>query len=650
MRALSSILLGLALLVAAAVPARAAEEILSFHSWVRVKEDASLVVEERIVARVEGRRIKRGIYRDFPLYFRYPDGSKGKVGFELLSVRRDGQPESWHTKNLGDYLRIYIGKKNVFLRPGNHIFTLKYRTTRQIRYFDDHDELYWNVTGNFWEFPIRVAQVMVLLPKKVTPLRVALFTGPQGARESHARIARQKPGKLIAVTTRPLRPREGFTIVVALPKGVVAKPARSQRLWWRVLDMIGPFWLLAGVSLVTAWFVFAWWRHGRDPAPGVIIPRWEPPRGISPAAAHWIVGAARGARTDKRRALIAALVSLATKGFIEIDRQDGRTTLKKARAAGGDLPPGEALLMRELFENDDTFVIGKENGARLRRIVKDFSSLLEEEVERVHVVRNRGYFIVGVALAALTLVGLLVLSGSGSPSATTTVFMAMFVLMPVVFLGRAIWALWQARGLSFWFMLPVLLFLAMVPLLFIGVAFFAVPEDGVALPTGWRFAVFAALLALPLVMLAAWYLLPRPTARGREALDEIEGLKMFIETAEKARLNHRPAPGGRGAPPMSGVLFEKLLPYAIALGLEEPWTRAFQAWLASAGAAAAGAAGPHWYHGGLDGDVGRTIGEGLVSDISAEMAAAMPSHSSSGFSSSGGFSGGGGGGGGGGGW
>jgi uncharacterized membrane protein len=127
----------------------------------------------------------------------------------------------------------------------------------------------------------------------------------------------------------------------------------------------------------------------------------------------------------------------------------------------------------------------------------------------------------------------------------------------------------------------------------------------------------------------------------------IEGLKTYLTLAERDRLNMA------GAPKMSPQHFETLLPYAVALGVEQPWSETFETWLASAAAGAAAAAyQPAWYHGSSFGDFGTSIG-GFSSSMASTIASTIPepkSSSSSGFSSSGGFSGGGGGGGGGGGW
>ncbi len=633
------------LLLLGAFPAWAAEEILEFDAAVEVRKDAALIVTERIVVRGEGVRIRRGIYRDFPLYFRHADGSRGRVGFEVLSVRRDGQPEGWHTKSIGKYIRIYIGKRDVFLRPGVYTYTLKYRTTRQIRYFPDHDELYWNVTGNFWEFPIRRAAVAVRLPGKIMPDRVALFTGPLGSKESHARIVKKEPGLLVAETTRPLAPREGFTIVLALPKGLVREPSAAEKQLRKLWEtMAAPLWLALGWVAVLAYFLFAWWKVGRDPSPGAIYPRWEPPRGLGPAVTGWLDGEARLLGADVQRAFIAALVSLGVKGRLRIERRDGKTHIRKLDASLEGLTPAEQVVLQNL--PGGKFELSDIDGARLREILDDLQKALEAEVEENFIVRNRRWFLVGLVLVALVAVGLVALAFFGNSLAIGIITASMFLLVPSFILFVILSNFLRAQSWKQRLELALPLFLVLGMVVLFAKAAISIDQGEMSpegLTGGWRKAGLLLALALPATLLAFWHLLPRPTMAGRRAMDEIEGLRMFIETAEQGLLN------GRGGPKMSVSMFEKLLPYAIALGLEKPWTRAFKTWLASATAEGANG-GLHWYRSDMDGDLVETLGEELVSGISADMAAAIPSVSDSGFSSSGGFSGGGGGGGGGGGW
>ncbi len=634
----------IAVLVAAVLPAEAREEILSWDSRIEVHRDASLVVTETIRVRAEGRKIRRGIYRDFPLHFRYDDGTKGVVGFRILDILRDGVPENWFRKDMRNHARIYIGRKDVYLSPGIHTYTIRYRTTRQLRYFDDYDELYWNVTGNFWAFPILKAQVHVRLPENGSILRSALYTGPYGARGRAA--ARLLPTRhaweFAAETTAPLGPREGFTIAVAFPKGVVAEPSALEKRLRKLRDNLGYWWLVIGAIGVTGYFLWAWWKVGRDPAPGIVYPRWEPPMGLSPAATAWLEREAHPFGTGRWRAFIAALVSLATKGLVRIEERAGKTHIVRLKKPSADLPPGERVIMEQLL-TEGAFTIKRGNHEALSKALSAFGRALDSEYENVFIIRNRVWFVAGAILAAIVVTGFIALS-SDMPEEVFGMIVAGAFVAGLGFAGWQMARSWStASGLQKIIIVMVGVIFLIPFFMGLGSMILVMLVSGTTGAGPHGLAMALALLSLPLVVAVFWLLLPRPTGEGRQALDELEGLKMFLKTAESGRLNMP------GAPRMSISTFERFLPYAIALGLEKPWTKAFRNWLASALAAGA-AYQPQWYGGrSFDPDSVNDLGSGLVGSISSDMAAAMPQQSASG-SSGGGFSGGGGGGGGGGGW
>ena len=134
--------------------ASAAEVIHSFASDVQVAQDGELTVTETARVRAEGSAMRHGIYRDFPLTFRDAAGRVREVTFSVISVWRDGHHEPYHTERQHGFIRIYAGDKDVVLRPGEYTYVFEYRTGRQVRWFDNKPELNWNVTGNFWRFPI----------------------------------------------------------------------------------------------------------------------------------------------------------------------------------------------------------------------------------------------------------------------------------------------------------------------------------------------------------------------------------------------------------------------------------------------------------------------------------------------------------------
>ena len=204
---LARLVLPLALMLAASLSAQAEERILSFDSHVQVARDGTLTVTETIRVRAEGRQIRRGIFRDIPLRIEQADGTTVRAGFHLVSVERGGKAEPYSVDSGHDGVRIYIGDENVFLRDGAYTYTITYETNRQVRFFDDHDEVFWNATGNEWAFPIDAASARVVLPEGVRALESNAFTGYYGDTGKDVRIVTQDGGRRVSFTaTRPLRP------------------------------------------------------------------------------------------------------------------------------------------------------------------------------------------------------------------------------------------------------------------------------------------------------------------------------------------------------------------------------------------------------------------------------------------------------------
>jgi hypothetical protein len=171
LRALS---VALCLLVAAsAALAQEGERILEYVIEVNVNADGALDVAEQITVRAEGNQIRRGIFRDFPTRYRDRYGNNVVVGLEVQGVERDGAAEPWFTERRANGVRINTGTDD-FLPglPAEYRYTLRYRTTRQLGFFADHDELYWNAIGTGWNFAIERASVEVRLPAPVPTERM----------------------------------------------------------------------------------------------------------------------------------------------------------------------------------------------------------------------------------------------------------------------------------------------------------------------------------------------------------------------------------------------------------------------------------------------------------------------------------------------
>jgi hypothetical protein len=269
--ALVALVIGVAIALAAG-PSRAAESILSFRSEMTIRTDGWIDVHEVISVMAEGAQIRRGIYRDFPTDYQGSRGQRVRVDFEILAIRRDGRIEPYHSERLDNGVRIYIGDKNVLIPRGQHTYGIEYRTSRQIGFLPQFDELYWNVTGNGWVFPIARAEAVIHLPDGATVVQQAAYTGRMGEQGRAFEVVPSGPGEIVFRTTRPLLPGEGLTVAVAWPKGFVAEPDTAQRLAWIISDYAGLLVPAAAALLALFYYGAAWWQVGRDPPRGVIIP------------------------------------------------------------------------------------------------------------------------------------------------------------------------------------------------------------------------------------------------------------------------------------------------------------------------------------------------------------------------------------------
>jgi uncharacterized membrane protein YgcG len=621
------------LLVPAA--ASAEERILDYHSDIAVQPDSSLLVTETILVRAEGNRIRRGIYRDFPTRYKGARGSQVRVGFELLGVTRNGAREPAATEPASNGVRVRIGSQDVYLEPGEYRYSIRYRTTRQLGRFADFDELYWNVTGNGWVFPIDRVEARITLPSPATFGQRAVYTGPQGASGKQARVASERPGEILFRTTAPLAPYEGLTVAVAWPKGVVAGPSESDRRSWWLADNGPPLAGALALLGILGFYWMAWKRAGRDPRPGTVVPRFSPPDDLSPAAMRyvWKMGA-------DNRAFAAALVDMGVKGHVRLVEEDGgwfssdKTRIERL-AGSGALAADEEAALRELAQTGESIVMEQKNHAKFSSAKKALSEILKDAYEGKLFNRNLAWafagliiFIAGIWMAAGAVVAL---AGTGN---LTMIGIALGALIVTVLLVLAMRE-FRTHGKC---LLAIAAFLSGAVALAVGASI--IPA---ALESGRWLPLALPSLALPVVISAFWWM-SAPTLEGRAVLDRIAGFRQYLSIAERERLDRMTAPED------TPEIFERYLPYAIALGVENRWADRFRGVLAAA-AVQGQAQGFAWYSGGGNpwddtGSFVDDVGSSLASTISS--ASTAPGSSSG--SGGGGSSGGGGGGGGGGGW
>lgn len=573
-RSLAGVVGALLLLVLAA-PALAQERILAYDSEVQINADGSLDVTERIRVRAEGSNIRRGIYRDFPTRYEDRYGNRVVVDFQPIEVLRDGVTEAWFTEELSNGVRLNTGNDDFLPVPADYTYTLRFRTTRQLGFFADHDELYWNAIGNGWIFDIDTARVEVRLPQAVAAeqMKAEAYTGYEGAQGQDYAASIPAPGTALWTLTRPLAANEGLTIVLSFPKGLVTAPTAKQQLLWFLRDNSGVLVALGGLLVLAAFCYLRWRQVGRDPAAGVIITRYEPPAGYSPAGLRYL----KKMGYDMR-CFSADVLTLAVEGKLNVHGDAGLFAtwhLENKELAQAAQTVEEDALFAKLFAQTPMLRLHHSNHRIVSAARSAHSSALEKRFEP---------------------------------------------------------ALFKSNGGS--------VGLAIVITMISGVAA-SVVGGGAGLP------IIIGIMVLMLVIVIAFNkLVKAPTLAGRKLIDEIEGFKSYMRVAERDELNRLTGPGG--APPsLDAGRYEKMLPYAVALDVEDAWTEKF---ILAAGAAAVAAAttGMAWHRGsGFENinSFSEAMGSNLASRISSASSPPGKSSGSGGRGSSGGGGGGGGGGG-----
>ena len=622
------------LLLAAPAAARADERILHYWSDVQVQKDASLEVTETIDVRAEHDRINHGIFRDFPTRYRNRMGGQVRIGFTFEGATLDGSAVQASTSPMSNGVRIKLGDPDKYVDIGEHRYVIRYRATREIGFFKDYDELYWNATGNGWVFPIDSAEARIRLPEPAKLGQRASYTGPEGSTGSNAEVVEEKPGEITWRTTAPLGSYEGLTVAVAFPKGVVPAPGPSSRFGAWLADNGPPLAGGAGLLGLFGYFYYAWKRAGRDPRAGTVVPLFSPPDDLSPPGMRYVTK-----MNVDNRTFAAALVDMGVRGHVRLVEEDGgwfsrdKTRIDRL-GSQNPLPTEEQNALNALVPTGESIMMIQKNYAEFGAAKKGLTAVLKDQYEGKLFKRNYGWAASGLLFffAAMWVTAAAIVVAADAASvwqiAVTLGAIAVAAMLSFVIHGSS------TVGKC---LLSLIAFSAFVVASAVGFPVFAeAVNSGAGLP------LLIPALAFPLVITCFWWI-SAPTKEGRTVLDHIAGFKQYLSITERERLDRMTAP--KDTP----EIFEKYLPYAIALGVENHWADRFQGVLAAA--AAQGQQGFLWYSGHSDpwNNPGR-FAESVGSSLSSTISSASSAPGSSSGSGGGGSSGGGGGGGGGGGW
>lgn len=606
-----------------------AESILSYKSHIKVNRDGWLDVTETIKVVAEGNMIKRGIYRDFPRTYKVRWGFREKRPFEVTSVTRNGLSEPYQVKQINLGTRVLIGSEDHFLPTNSEQeYEIRYRTRFQlITAVDGMDELNWNATGNEWGFPIEKIEVTVELPDGIGIEIVKAWTGEYGAKGEDYESGFEGNLANFQSTSR-MDPGEGMTVIALWSTGLLDAAAYEKPGLFESNPGLITGMIFVGIGMF--FYVVMWFLVGRDPPKGVIIPRWEPPEGFSPGGVRFL----RNLRFDDR-CFSSGLLGLAAGGHLKMEENRGDYSVTK-RKGPPPMNPVEAALFSKIFSSKKKVVLRPTAHKIISRARGAFTKALTGKIDRSYFLANFKGWLPGIIFGVVGILIMMLSSANGSHTFMSFLFFLFIAFATFASISTIMIAI-QSRG---WEGLK-----SGVKGGWFAILLWAVGFGLFVYNAGMWVGVFFLIVFISGFVFH--HLIKQPTKKGRAIIDEIEGFREYLKVAEEDRLNLE------NPPEKTPELFERFLPYALALDVEQEWSEKFDDVLKAAGKEQGESTyRPSYYSGNFSSTSqalsGAALGGALTSALTS--AAVAPSSSGSSSGGGGGFSGGGGGGGGGGGW
>ncbi|OGL92323.1 hypothetical protein A3H11_02275 [Candidatus Uhrbacteria bacterium RIFCSPLOWO2_12_FULL_47_10] len=504
------------------------EAVNNFNANITIQKDGSVFIAETIIYDF-GSNQKHGIFRDIPLTA--VNGPRLNISVSGVS-NEVGQPYQYATSIVNNVLQVKIGNPDALI-TGIKTYIINYQVYNAIRTFDDHDELYWNVTGNQWPVAIQNANALVILPDSpMSNVRMDCFTGSQGSTQKNCAF-NQSGSNVSYSTTQPLNANEGLTLVLGIPLGYIQNTYVPPQQTYPASNtstansnfLFGIFLGLFIIFIFVLVSLFAWLAKTAKPKPVIpselkgqpVVPEYNPPDNLPPIE----IGALLDSRVDITD-ISSVIMDLAVRGYLKIrytvqeirfwpDKKDFELIKLKD---GADLAhPADKIIFKLLFKSRGRVKLSdlKEQKTTFQSDIKK----IQEDTEQ-HL-RDEGYFDRTTK--------------DKSKKLKTYLFMATAIL----FIGT---------------------FLLTISPSWFGLIFIA------------SFAGFVgAVIVIPIMIMR---LANKLTPRGIAALGKILGFKEFLQLTDKDKLRLL------NAPELQPEMFEKFLPYAMVLGVEDKWAQKFE--------------------------------------------------------------------------
>ena len=381
------------------------EKISQFHADIVVQENGNIIVTETIKVVAANLQVDHGIFRELPMK-NYSSKVSRNNFYTVINISKNGSKEPFHTRVNDEKFIIYIGDKDVSLKEGIYTYTITYAVEAQIHSYTDFDEVYWNVTGNFWHFNISAISATVILPKTATVLQTHCYTGILGSTDSDCNS--EIKDNSVYFKSKDLKEGEGFTIAVGFPKGIVHQSAFLPH--FKMEEFLSPQKIATGLFAVVICFLFyyfSWKTYGQD----ALYPDKNEEIDLKSKYSATILQYIKE-RCSNSTTLLTTIISLSIKGAIQIQTngkenwQDGFEYFLKKKTALAAITPEENSVLENIFKENETFVINSKSYLTFDVAEKELEESLKSQINLKNYFQFNGEQIVlGFIITTITLFG-----------------------------------------------------------------------------------------------------------------------------------------------------------------------------------------------------------------------------------------------------
>ncbi|HCQ31390.1 TPA: hypothetical protein DIU27_03345 [Candidatus Collierbacteria bacterium] len=433
------------------------EVITRFDSVIEINKDTSLTISEKIeyFTPVE----KHGIFRYIPEKYRREGMVYSNPISEIYVNDDEGKTLPFSISREKGNLTLKIGDPELTF-SGSRIYNISYKVGHAILRQKDFDELYWDITGEGWQFPVLSSTVTVKSPFAAGGETVC-FVGPVGSVSSHCTIS-QKDNLIKVETNEEINYGDNFTIAVKMDKNnTLIFPAP----WERLIDLAKNNYFFILLVLPGLLMFFVWYKKGRDfrfVSPNVFNLETDQPKGLRPLfepinipmvyePLKDLTPGEAGAMLDEKvdnQDVVAEIIDLARKKYLGIERVAKKGFLKfghdflltKYKSGPGDLPPQQEYLMEHIFNSKTTVKLSELKGTFFTHMTKVKEMINERLKERKLFTANpnttRGIWMV----LAVCMSGLIFVLTIGAISFLQEAWTVMTLLSSAII---AIWFAWN---------------------------------------------------------------------------------------------------------------------------------------------------------------------------------------------------------------